>query len=41
MATKKPKQKTGLHHFVAQGGKPKDYKGSVENNNSQSKEKTK
>lgn len=28
---KKPKQKQGLHHFIAQGGKPKDYQGSVQN----------
>lgn len=36
---KKPVQKAGLHKFVATGGQPKDYEGSVENNNSNPKEK--
>lgn len=27
----KPKQGMGLHHFVALGGKPKDYKGAQKN----------
>lgn len=25
-----PKQKMGLHHFIALGGDPKDYEGAVE-----------
>ncbi len=25
-----PKQKMGLHHFIATGGDPKDYEGAVE-----------
>lgn len=27
----KPKQKIGLHKFIALGGKPKDYKGCAPN----------
>ena len=27
----KSKQKMGLHHFIATGGKPEDYKGALDN----------